>query len=361
MSDPGAIHGLHVWRQIAGTSTDPTPVAATDTPAAIALAERATPATVDALLSDSGLDSQAVMQSRLLNRFRHQAGRRWLTAINDAGIPCMAIKGLASGAWLYARAEDRGISDADLLIRPEDLGTALELLQGHGFAFADEPTRSRWGFISQASFQPLLSPDGAVNIDLHIAGDAAPFPEALTTEALFAAARTINGICLPAQEHAFLIAASHAARDLFTGDAAKTAIDGLLMLRQRTDVDSAEMDWSEIARRSRQGRMLRPVSVFTALLHRLGADTTTAAAHLPIDQVRSASFERVVQDHLRMFPVADSPGTMTRLTRQWRLAANPSVALQRDLRRLTGLVRPHDGVPDDLARSRPKPDLGNEG
>lgn len=356
MSDPGAIHGLRVWQGIAGLSPDPAPDSATGTPAANALAERVTAATVDALLPDSGLDRQAVMQSRLLNRFRHQAGRRWLQAINDAGIPCMAIKGLASGAWLYDRAEDRGISDADLLVRHEDLGRALDLLQGQGFAFADEPTRSRWGFISQASFQPLLSPDGAVNIDLHIAGDAMPFRQALTTDALFAGARMIDGVRLPAREHAYLIAASHAARDLFTGDAAKTIIDGLLMLRQQGD-----MNWPEIARRSRQGRMMRPVSVFTALLHRLGADTAAAAAHLPVARVRSTSFEHVVQDHLRMFPVADSPGTLARLTRQWRLAASPSVALQRDLRRLVGLVRPHDGIPGDMPRHRMKPDPDDGG
>ncbi len=321
-----------------------------DHAAASALARRGTAATVDAVLDDSGLEQPVVMQSRLLNRFRHQAGRRWLQTIRAAGIPCMAIKGLASGAWLYDRAEDRGISDADLLIAPADLDRTLALLQDHGFAFAEEPTRSRWGFISQASFQPLLSPDGAVNIDLHVAGDADPFPEALPVETLFAQAREIDGVCLPAREHAFMIAASHAARDLFTGDAAKTVIDGLLMLRHQAEMaqaetGQAEMDWAEIARRSRHGHMLRPVSVFTALLHRLDADTSPAARHLPLDRVGGSTFEQVVQDHLRMFPPAESPGTLDRLARQWRLAAAPSVALKRDLRRLAGLVRPHRGIP----------------
>ncbi|MDF1719733.1 MAG: nucleotidyltransferase family protein [Minwuia sp.] len=340
MSDDDAMKGLRVWQEIAGGMPETTPEATSETAVVTALADRVTTATVDALLAASGLPQPAVMQSRLLNRFRHQAGRKWLQAIRDAGVPCMAIKGLASGAWLYDRPEDRGISDADLLIRPDDLARVLDVLQAAGFAFADEPTRSRWGFISQASFQPLLSPDGAVNIDLHIAGDAAPFAEALPTETLFAAGRAADGVCIPAREHAFLIAASHAARDLFTGDAAKTVIDGLLMLKHHPG-----LDWAEIARCSRSGRMLKPVSVFTALLQRLGADTSAAEDHLPLHRVRGSLFEQVVRDHLLMFPPADSPDAMARFCRQWRLAAAPTVALQRDLRRLTGLVRPHGGIP----------------
>ena len=64
-----------------------------------------------------------------------------------------------------------------------------------------------------------------------------------------------------------MLSASHAARDLFTADAAKTVIDGLLMFQR-----GERIDWSEIAGRARKGRMLRPVSVFVALLGRLGAE-----------------------------------------------------------------------------------------
>jgi len=344
MSDTGADRngraGLRIWQAVA----KPAPSGAAETcfnrSLVRALCDRVTPATVAAILPGAGIDPAAVRQSQLLNRFRHVAGRRWLAAIADAGIPVLAIKGMASGAWLYPQAQDRGISDADLLVRGSDLGTVLDLLQDNGFAFADVPTRSRWGFVSEASFQPLLSPGGAVNIDLHVAGDAAPFAEALSTADMLDAAQMADGIGVPAPTHAFLVAASHAARDLFTADAAKTVIDGLLMFRR-----PGLIDWSEVACRSRQGRMTRPVSVMVALLGRLGADVSDAARELPVAGVGGGTFERVVRDHCTMFPASSEAGTGERLLRQWCLAAAPSVALRRDLRRLTGLFRPHSGLP----------------
>lgn len=344
MSEPDATRGvedgLEIWRRIAGDMPQTGDVSDPDRVLVTALADRVTAATVAAVLPGANLPDETVRQSRLLNRFRHTAGRRWYGAIADAGLPVLAIKGLASGAWLYAAPQDRGISDADLLVRREDLGAVIGLLETHGFAFADAPTRSRWGFVSDASFQPLLSPDGAVNIDLHVAGDAAPFDKALPTADMLAAAQAAEGLGIPSATHAFMLAASHAARDLFTADAAKTVIDGLLMF-QRDD----RIDWPEIAERARKGRMLRPLSVFVALLGRLGADVSRAARDLPVDRVGGRLFERVVRDHCTMFPPSGVPGTGERLARQWLLAAAPSVALQRDARRIAGLIRPHSGVP----------------
>jgi len=344
MSEPdanrGAEDGLAIWRRIAGPMPRTDDVSDPDPGLVAALADRVTAATVAAVLPDANLPDETVRQSQLLNRFRHAAGRQWYGAIADAGLPVLAIKGLASGAWLYAAPQDRGVSDADLLVRGEDLGTVIGLLEACGFAFATEPTRSRWGFVSEASFQPLLSPDGAVNIDLHVAGDAAPFDTALPTADMLAAAQVREGLAIPSPTHAFMLSASHAARDLFTADAAKTVIDGLLMF-QHGDL----IDWSEVAGRARKGRMLRPVAVFVALLGRLGADVSRAAHELPVDRVGGRFFERIVRDHCNMFPPSGVPGTGERLARQWLLAAAPSVALQRDVRRIAGLIRPHSGLP----------------
>lgn len=344
MSEPdanrGAEDGLEIWRRIAGPMPPTGSVSGSDPGLVAALADRVTAATVAAVLPGTDLPDETVRQSRLLNRFRHAAGRQWYGAIVDAGLPVLAIKGLASGVWLYGAPQDRGVSDADLLVRREDLGAVIELLEARGFAFASEPTRSRWGFVSEASFQPLLSPDGAVNIDLHVAGDAAPFDAALPTADMLAAAQVRDGLNIPSPTHAFMLSASHAARDLFTADAAKTVIDGLLMLQRGEGID-----WSEIAIRSRKGRMLRPVSVFVALLGRLGADVSQAADELPVGGIGGWFFERIVRDHCNMFPPSGIPGTGERLARQWLLGAAPSVALQRDLRRIAGLIRPHSGVP----------------
>lgn len=345
MSEPdanrGTEPGLDIWRRIAGPMPPTGRVSDSDPDLVAALADRVTAATLAAVLPGTDLPDETIRQSRLLNRFRHAAGRQWYGAIADAGLPVLAIKGLASGAWLYAAPEDRGVSDADLLVRREDLGTVIDLLEARGFAFASEPTRSRWGFVSEASFQPLLSPDGAVNIDLHVAGDAAPFDTALPTADMLAAAQVRDGLTIPSPTHAFMLSASHAARDLFTADAAKTVVDGLLMFQH-----GDRIDWPEVAARARKGRMLRPVAVFVALLGRLGADVSRAAGELPVDRVGGRFFERIVRDHCNMFPPSGVPGTGERLVRQWLLAAAPSVALQRDVRRIAGLIRPRSGLPD---------------
>ncbi|MDF1733985.1 MAG: nucleotidyltransferase family protein [Minwuia sp.] len=344
MSEPDANRdpedGVDIWRRIAGTAPRVEGVSGPHPGLVMALADRVTAATVAAVLPDAGLPQATVRQSQLLNRFRHVAGRRWYAAIVDAGFPALAMKGLASGAWLYAAPQDRGVSDADLLVRRQDLGSVIDLLGGQGFAFAEQPTRSRWGFVSEASFQPLLSPDGAVNIDLHVAGDAAPFDAALPTADMLATAQVRDGLTIPSPTHAFMLSASHAARDLFTADAAKTVIDGLLMFQQ-----ADRIDWSEVGSRARKGRMLRPVAVFVALLGRLGADVSQAAGELPVDRVGGRFFERIVRDHCTMFPPSGVPGTGERLARQWLLGAAPSVALRRDARRIAGLIRPHSGLP----------------
>ncbi|MEC9346959.1 MAG: nucleotidyltransferase family protein [Pseudomonadota bacterium] len=329
--------GLSLWRRIADPA-NPRPSGE----AVAAFGRLVSAATAEAVLGPGpDLPPAMVGQTRLLNRFRHGTGRHWLGALRDAGIPAVALKGLATGAWLYPRAEDRAVSDADILVRRGDLGAALDLFRGAGFAFEALPTRSRWGFIGDASFQPLMAPDGGTNIDLHVEGDAWPFARALTVDEIFAEATTCGEISAPSPTHCLLLAASHTARDLFTVDSIKTVVDGLLMLRR-----PEEFNWRELAARARRGQMLRPVSSYLALLGRLGAGVEPAAkAGMPVARIGGAAFEAVVKAHLQLFPETTAPGALARLVREWRLAAEPGVALRRDLKRLTGLVRPDRGLP----------------
>ena len=308
--------GMVLWRRIADPDR-PRPSGE----AVATFARLVSAATAEAVLGPGpDLPPAMVGQTRLLNRFRHGTGRHWLGALRDARIPAVALKGLATGAWLYPRAEDRAVSDADILVRRGDLGAALDLLRGAGFAFEPIPTRSRWGFIGDASFQPLLAPDGGTNIDLHVEGDAWPFARALTVEEIFADATTYAEIPAPSPTHCLLLAASHAARDLFTVDSIKTVVDGLLMLRR-----PAAIDWTELADRARRGQMLRPVGSYLALLGRLGATVEPAAvAGLPVARTGGAAFEAVVDAHLRLFPETTAPGAIARLVREWRLAAEPA-------------------------------------
>lgn len=334
--------GCRLWRRIADPAAPAPPAEAV-----ARFAELVTAATAHALCGPCPeLDPSSVTQARLLNRFRHGTGTLWLDRLAQAGLPALAIKGLATGPWLYPAPEDRAVSDADILVRRSDLGAVLDLFGAAGFAFRPLPTRSPWGFVGDASFQPLMAPDGGTNIDLHVEGDAWPFAVALPAADLLAQAVDAGGRRRPAPTHSLLLAASHAARDLFTVDAIKSVVDALLMLRRPADID-----WAELSGRARAGHMQRPVSAFMALLGRLGADIGPAlAAGIPAGRIGGNVFESVADAHLRLFADAGAPGPLARLRREWCLAAEPRVALRRDLKRLAGLVRPDPGLPPSRPR-----------
>lgn len=327
-----------LWRCIAGHRADEP----ADGAALRRLAEHVTPAMAAAAAgTTTGLDESALRSSRLLNRFRRHAALNALGLLGEGGIPALPLKGLASALWLYGNADDRAIGDADLLVRAGDLDRAIGALERAGFAFVLLPTRSRWGFIGDASFQPLRAADGSLHLDLHVEGDAWPFARALPAEAIFRAATEHAGVRLPNPTHCYLIAASHAARDLFAVEALKGVIDGLLMLRE-----PGRIDWREVTERAAAGNMVRGVASFTALLGRLGAETAPARrAGLPVGRVDGPTFERVVAEHLALFRHGTALPTMTRLAREWRLGAAPAVALRRAGLRLGGLLRPDAGLP----------------
>lgn len=316
-----------------------------DAPHVEALAGLISAATAAAVLpgAEDMLDAGEIRQARLLNRFRRLQGEKWAAALTAAGIPNVALKGLASAHCLYPSPDDRAVSDADLLIRADDLHAALALLKGHGFAFAETPTRSRWGFVSEASFQPLIGEDGA-NIDLHVQAAPAPFEKVLPVGDILAESSptAVEGLRVPAPGHRFLIAAAHAAADLFTADAIKSVVDGLLMLRR-----AERMDWADMQRRAAAGGMTRPLDSFLALLAALGGDASRAeAAGFRHRAIAGTAFDAVVADYRAMFVDRPRPGALALLRREAALAASWPVFARRNWRRLTGLVRPRRGVPD---------------
>ncbi|WP_417515952.1 nucleotidyltransferase family protein [Minwuia sp.] len=331
-----------VWRAIAGHEG---PFGPLDEAAVVALADLISAAGVAALVPAAAdvVGQDAVQQARLLNRFRRLQGERWSAALNASGTFNMAMKGLASAHAVWPDPDGRAVSDADLLVAPADLDAALRFFLDRGFAFADMPTRGPWGFVGDASFQPLIGPDDGCNIDLHVQGDAHPFARALPAADLLGAAEKadVDGIWLPCASHRFLIAASHAAGDLFTADAIKSVVDGLLMLR-----DPDRIDFAELHSRCRAGSMTKPVTVFLALLARLGARVDhAAAAGFAIGSVRGRAFDQVVSAHRRCFAGVPKPGLLTRLNHEARLAAEPDILLRRNARRVFGMVRPRTGRP----------------
>lgn len=332
-----------IWRAIAGH-----PVAIGDMSAAWlnALSDLISAAGVSALIPAAVpvLGAGNVRQAQLLNRFRRLQGEKWSAVLNTAGIRAVAMKGLSTAHAVWPHPDARAVSDADLLVAPHDLSAAVDVLAAEGFAFADVPTRGPWGFVGDASFQPLVGPGDSSNVDLHIQGDSWPFVCGLAAAEILAEAREsdVSGVWLPTATHRFLIAASHAAGDLFTPDAIKSVVDALLMLRR-----SEEIDFVELRMRAQAARLLKPVNLMFALLGHLGADLEPCqAAGFHPETAHGRTFDQLVSDHNSFFQTARPPGLFGRLRREAILCAEPRVVIWRNGRRLTGLVRPRTGLPD---------------
>ncbi|MEQ8343957.1 MAG: nucleotidyltransferase family protein [Sneathiellaceae bacterium] len=298
-------------------------------------------------------DDPDVRRSHLYNRYRVAGGWRWAVRLRQAGIETVCLKGLAAAAALYPEPELRAMADADLLVRPADLSHALRYLLSQGFAVGQEPTRHPWGFIGDASAEPLISPEGG-NLDLHRHPDAWPLHGGLSTEEVLAGSLEVETpegrVRVPRPEHQLLIAASNAARDLFDPPSLKLLIDGALLLRagRRPGMPATGLDWAEIEQLARGGDSLRALRTYLSLIVLLGFDGTGIPQRLMLAPSGPASWllDRVATDLAagHFGDPAQDHGLGHKLMREMLLSASGKTVLWRNSRRLAGLVRPNRGM-----------------
>ena len=63
--------------------------------------------------------------------------REVLATFQEAGIPCIVLKGIALAELVYPSIGMRGMSDVDILVKKEDLFTVDKHLSSHGYTSAD--------------------------------------------------------------------------------------------------------------------------------------------------------------------------------------------------------------------------------
>lgn len=342
-----------LWRAVLAPA-DPLPAqwqAGLPLDAAQRFADLVTPALaahcLDAAKSSHGktfLDAGTVKQSLLINRFNGGVQRRWMKAIAETGIPVVYLKGFAFAHSLYPDPDIRTIGDIDILVRPVDLGGLLEFLTGHGFEF-DALPMAPWGFISDASFMPLVSAEDDCSIDIHVQPDCYPAYRSLTVEDVFAQStiQIIAGTSVktPCLEHAMLLCLTNAAKDKFGVFSVRKFVDIAMLLRSGLPID-----WDVVERLAAAGRFLKPARVVFALLRRLGMPTGIVPESLCTapSGLAARPFERLLLDHASMF--ATEPTAIRVLEREMLLCTEPGVALHNAGLRLKGLIRRKDGLPD---------------
>ena len=319
--------------------------------AAQLLADLASPILTDFLLSPVAvrlgrplIDPQAVARDRIASRFALSQQLKWAAFLAASGMEIAFIKGFANAHLFYPDPVLRMQGDLDILVRETDLAPLIDLLAEEGFRFQPAPLNS-WGMISDASFAPFVSADGACNIDIHIQPDCYPAHRSLNADRLFHDARPVSigecSVLMPSPEHVLLLCATNSAKDKFDLVCLRKAVDAIVALRAAPSVD-----WNEIVDLARKGRFLLPLRVFFAILVALGLDPAPLPDVLraPITGLRRRAMDQVVAQFRLLFP--DEPPLTTLLWREALLCAEPSVAGHNLLLRARGLVRPATGIPD---------------
>lgn len=321
------------------------------TDAASRLADLVTPALaahfldpVSERLGRKLIDPATARQSRLLNRFNGGVQRHWMREISGTGIPVVYLKGFAFAHTLYPDPDIRTIGDIDILVRDAELRRLAEFLTGQGFYFDPLPLPS-WGFISDASFMPLVSADGDCVIDLHVQPDCYPAYRSLTAEDMFAhaTAHEIEGtpVSIPSPEHAMLLCLTNAAKDKFGVFSVRKILDIAALLHGQQN-----LDWDGIASLAADGHFLKPARVVFALLRALGlpAEKVPPALGPTPEGFAGWPFAKLVSDYASMFE--KEPSALRVLEREFMLCTEPDVALHNAGLRIKGLFRRRRGIPE---------------
>jgi hypothetical protein len=321
--------------------------------AAANLAELVSPVLTDYLLAPAAgiasqplLDPAAVERDRLIKRFTLAQHRRWAGAIVAADFDVVFIKGFANAHTLYPDPSLRIQGDLDILVWPADLERLTDFLVAQGFScrVADN---NPWGMISDASFLPFVSADGASHIDIHIHPDSYPAHRTLSTDLVFADSRQVDagGVVfrVPSDDHSLLLCVTNAAKDKFNISSVGKIIDAIMVLKS-----GRALDWDRIAVLGKDGGFLLPLRVFLALLDGLGVAMGDVPRRLyePLGGLRGMALRQVLDDFRAFFP-QELPMT-TLLWREMTICAEPLVALHNTGLRLKGLVRPWAGIPENI-------------
>ncbi|MDA0341495.1 MAG: nucleotidyltransferase family protein, partial [Proteobacteria bacterium] len=114
------------------------------------------------------LDPGLVRQARLLNRLSTQRQRDAVAGLVNGGHRVAAMKGFATSRLYHRDLEARTTGDIDLLVEPGEIKSLVARLLEQGYRASTELPLPPWGFVSEASFLPMTSADGLVDIDLHV-------------------------------------------------------------------------------------------------------------------------------------------------------------------------------------------------
>ena len=318
------------------------------------MADLLSPALADHLLACAQvpdgplIDPERAAKGRLYNRFLRRGQIGALRLILETGARFVCLKGFALAHQVYDEPEPRIVGDVDLLLHPDDLHKVTARLSAAGYAAL--PIANRFGFISESSFLPIVSSDGQVAVDLHIAPDAWPASRALSVEAVFRRAVPFKveemELLGPTAEHALFLVVTNIAKDRFGPEGVRKVVDAAMLLRCARD-----FDWEVLASLVESGGYSSTFSALLRLMEKLGArPEAPASLRRPLGFLAGRELERVatLYRRARVQPL----GLAGKLRRELLLGPDPLSVLRINVKRLRGLARPGTGLPPGMAERR---------
>jgi Uncharacterised nucleotidyltransferase len=202
------------------------------------------------------------LRLEFLNAYRHSAFRaaraiRAIHALEHAGIPVVAFKGLASIAILYGDSKHRTIQDADILILKKDLPNTLACLGGQGFERQGPETLAQYlrfvenapGFAGNQAVTVSDEQDCEIDIHWELAGSGMRPEEILGRAARCELMRSTIPV-VDAQD-GFLLTVHHAIRENFAIESVcRDLLDTRLWLRHLRETGRLEegLKWAAQSR-----------------------------------------------------------------------------------------------------------------
>lgn len=205
-----------------------------------------------------------------------------LDVLTRAGLRPVLLKGAAVARVAYARAVDRPMTDADLLLAPADADAAVRLLRAAGWRDAPgDPDGGADSYAAHHHLPPLVAPDGSGAL-LEVHRDVLPagHPFAWDGAAVLARASAWTddgGVLLPDPVDLLLHACVHFAWAHELRHGAWRTFADLSALLSATGVDGRPLvDASTVAGRADDGRASSVVGWTLRLAHELAGVTTPA-------------------------------------------------------------------------------------
>jgi hypothetical protein len=189
-----------------------------------------------------------------------------LSALHEAGVDAILVKGAALAETVYPRPSLRHCHDIDVLVPAGDLDRAIEALASTRISIGPGPRNVSWSAAHDGAASPhALRHESGLPIRLHLTLFRVPFYDAPVEHVrrrarriMFADVRT----SIPSAADTLVHVCGHAATD-GGRETLVWACDAALVVRQHPD-----LDWSVVVDVTRRSRVALPVWVMLSYLVR---------------------------------------------------------------------------------------------